>query len=373
MGKTNEVFIVLDNLRVGGIQRLALDEAYSLVEEGKRVALIVLEDAVQIDDIREIDGNFFSQYSLNVLFVPGGKRKQIVWFIEFLRKERPSVVLCHSAKGIGLVRISSLMLRQKVFVAGFLHQLASMSNATQKVKRLMLFLMADQIRASSKQFILEFETVYRKLPFLNRLIAEKMYFDRMGVNLARIDWQQTRESLIPIAGRPALIFNSRITNWKGFDTFVELARKLGQEFQYILITSRNVHQVESVSNFTQMETAKVFYGKNVSHFLWKVPSIHIYPTKYGVKVKYQQNIGLNVLECLALGIPSIISSENFETWPELDNSNGVYLTDWNLPDVGELIRALVKNIEISEKLAGNSFREFIGIDSHIIRMLELFH
>jgi len=235
------IFIVLDNLRIGGIQRLALDEAYSFNRQGNEVSIIILEEPKESDDIREIDGGFFEIHKMKIIIVPHGRIRQIKWFISLLRKRNPQIIFSHSASGIGLIKLASLLSLRKTYIVGFLHQLASLSSFSQKVKRFLLFAMADQVRASSKQFIMEFDIVYRKLGFLNTWILRKMHFDRMGIDLTRINWVQRNESLIPIVGQPALVFNSRVTEWKGFKTFVDLAHYLGPEFQYILITSRMIH------------------------------------------------------------------------------------------------------------------------------------
>lgn len=369
---SQQVFIVLDNLRVGGIQRLALDEAYGLRRNGRDVSLIVLEEEeVPLDDIREIDGLYFEQFKLNIIFVPKGKLKQVIWFFNFTRLRKPKIVFCHSAKGIGLARIASLALRKKLYIVGFLHQLATLSSTKQRLKRMLFFSMANQIRASSKQFILELDAVYGERSIVKKYMNKKLCFDRMGVDLARIDWLQVSQNLISVVDKPALIFNSRVTDWKGFRTFLDLARNLGNDFQYILITSRMVHQSELIADFAQLPTAKVYHGKSVAHFLWTVPALHIYPTNYGKRVKFQQNIGLNVLECLALGIPSVISSEGFETWPELRNSKGIFLTDWVMQDISNSIKDLFKSSLVLQPSTNNSFRRLISIEQHLNLIVNL--
>ena len=40
----NQVFIAVDDLRVGGVQRLALDEAYALADQQRRITIISLND-----------------------------------------------------------------------------------------------------------------------------------------------------------------------------------------------------------------------------------------------------------------------------------------------------------------------------------------
>jgi glycosyltransferase involved in cell wall biosynthesis len=232
--------------------------------------------------------------------------------------------------------------------------------------------MADEIRTSSRQFILEFEKSYRVFLKFNLGLKGRISFDRMGIYLPRIDWNQENSISAEISLKPALVFNSRITEWKGFETFINLAKHLGEEFQYILITSRMTHQNQLIESFISLPTSKVFFGKSVSNFLWEIPAIHIYPTRYGEKVKFPQSIGLNVLECLALGIPSMISEEGFESWPELQNSAAIFVTNW---EIDETVRAIRKITESNPKIlrtSYNSFHQFISIEQHLNQILNLF-
>jgi len=366
------VHIVLDNLRVGGIQRLALDEAYSLSRTGKIVSVLVLEELIPTDDMREIDSLFFHKHHLEILFLPKGRRRQINWFARYLRKRKPHILLCHSAKSVWIIRLAALLSLQKVFIVCFLHQIASLSSNVQRAKRFILFCLANQIRASSKQFILEFEIAYRRLNFMNRWVLKKIHFDRMGIDLSRIEWIQNNYDLIPVVNKPALIFNSRLTEWKGFETFLHLAEFLGTDFQYILITTRMGHQNEQLSSFNCLPTAKIFYGKSVPHFYWNTPSVHVYPTNYGQKVKYPQNVGLNVLECLALGIPSIISVEGFETWPEFRGSEMIYTTNWTIEESSKLVKEVLLSPAPRSLLSNETLRGLVGIDQHLMRLQELF-
>jgi len=366
------VQIVLDNLRVGGIQRLALDEAYSLTRTGKKVSLLVLEAPMPVDDIREVDSLFFQNHSLEIHFLPSSRSRQVVWFARYLKKNRPRIILCHSAKSVWIVKLASLLSLQKIYIVCFVHQLASLSSFSQRAKRFILFSLANQIRASSYQFILEFEKTHKRLGLINRWVVKKFNFDRMGIDLRRIKWTQTNFELIPIEGKPALIFNSRLTGWKGFETFLRIAELLGNEFQYILITTRTGNHSDSRVRFNSMATAKLFHGKSVSHFKWNTPSVHLYPTNYGPKVKYPQSIGLNVLECLSLGIPSIISYDSFETWPEFKNNKMIHTTSWKEEESTQLVRQALQLLGQKNSLLDEPFYKFIDIDQHVMRLQELF-
>jgi len=98
-------------------------------------------------------------------------------------------------------------------------------------------------------------------------------------------------------------------------------------------------------------------------------SIHLYPAEYGPEFVYPQNIGLNVLESIALGVPSLIAQEEFWSCPELVISILVWTTDWTLADAEEKIMKIEKIS--SEELLREARRleHVISIENHIIRII----
>ena len=93
--------------------------------------------------------------------------------------------------------------------------------------------------------------------------------------------------------------------------------------------------------------------------------IHIYPTDYGSQTTYPQSIGLNVLEFLALGIPSVISEESFKTFPELKNCLLIETCDWT--DVSQFKTKVHKLETLSsfDRISSSlSVRDAISIEHH---------
>lgn len=77
---------------------------------------------------------------------------------------------------------------------------------------------------------------------------------------------------------------------------------------------------------------------------------------------------MNVLECLALGIPSLVSREDFWSWPELAKSSLVKTTDWNLEDVEEKISHLRQNAIVDLSLEIEAVRNIVSINDHVSRL-----
>ena len=67
-----KIVIVLDNLKLGGIQRLALDEAYCFQDQGFEVFLLVGEYPKPGESIVDADGEFFMKRKLEIAVMPHG-------------------------------------------------------------------------------------------------------------------------------------------------------------------------------------------------------------------------------------------------------------------------------------------------------------
>ena len=101
--------------------------------------------------------------------------------------------------------------------------------------------------------------------------------------------------------------------------------------------------------------------------------VHFYPTNYGEKVRYPQSIGLNVLEFLALGVPSLISQESFLTFPELQDSPLIYVVDWeSLSDV-KIAFEKAKALDVQERMKeAKHLFSAISIEKHMNTIVEEF-
>ena len=113
-----------------------------------------------------------------------------------------------------------------------------------------------------------------------------------------------------------------------------------------------------------------FYSKSPASFKYPSKSLHIYPTNYGDSVKYPQSIGMNVLEFLALGVPSLISIEGFQSWPELEKSVLIETCNWFNPlEVDKKANKLLNVDEASARDESLKLRESISIERHVTNLV----
>lgn len=172
-------FILTENLRVGGIQRLVLDECYALINRGMSVELISMSPRISGDDIIELDGLSIEDSRIKLTQITTSRGKQIINLRSLFSKEKTDfVIVSHSASAALLLRIA-FPFRKRTRPLLYVHQLISMSGKIQAFKRITYFCLARKILVSSAQFSLDLEAYLRR----NRLLG---FFLGSGLNL--IGW-----------------------------------------------------------------------------------------------------------------------------------------------------------------------------------------
>lgn len=81
------------------------------------------------------------------------------------------------------------------------------------------------------------------------------------------------------------------------------------------------------------------------------------------------SISFNVLECAYLGIPSIISYERFESWPEFRESILFQTTTWEKSDVLGIIAELRSRSRGEFIAEAKRLHEVMSIRDHCERIL----
>ena len=368
-----EFIFIVENMRIGGIQRLVLDECYRLIELGHKPTIISLSPQLIDDSMFEIDSTFPLVNQISVIYLESNKLFQLRHFCKLIRSNpRGKLVTSHSASAVPLLRIASIFQRKRINLTLYIHQLVTLSDTKQKLKRFAYSLFANEIAFSSNQFLLDWnvELVQNKIYWAFH--KKKMCFDRMGVYLPRLEWGKLNGKEICDSRVPHLIFMSRISTWKGSKDFTEICnRNLKQNLHAIAFVSPSSRKDLFDPIEFSSDTAHVLYSRGLTNTLVDPNSIHIYPSNYGPKVRFPQSIGMNVLEMIACGIPSLISEEGFESWPELRNSLLVQVVNWDSKiEVDEAItRALNLSIE-ERRVATEKLFNTISIEQHVNRIVE---
>ncbi len=210
--------IVAENLRIGGVQRLLIDEAYQFLAWDSNPHIISLSAKLSEDHLPDLDQEYPPSSKLNITYLNAAKAVQIKYFYKLMReKDAPRVFITHSTTGAALLRICSLLTFKKALIILQIHQLISLSDEKQQLKRFLYSMCANHVLFSSNQFLLEWELKIRKRKFLKLFYRKSLRFDRMGVYLPRLASPNFTRQQLCKTDVPHLIFLSRVTSWKGFE------------------------------------------------------------------------------------------------------------------------------------------------------------
>ena len=368
------IYILVDNLNVGGIQRLSMDESYWLKEKDFKNSILVLGESSQETTIIDIDGYYFNMNKIEIIYLGKSKATQFSNLIKTFRKtSKNTVVVSHSAGGTPLIFLSRIFTLKKIKVFLWIHQAITLSERGQAHKRVFYSLFAKKLFFGARHFQEEW------LDFVKSSIWKFFYFkrghfDRIGVFLPRVIWAG-HEQVNFCGNLPScshIIFASRMSSWKGFEKFNDICTNLIDDETHSIVMRIGSKE----NNYLSPEVNRLEHSAlNISPSAIYANSslVHFYPTNYGEKVRYPQSIGLNVLEFLALGIPSLISQESFLTFPELQNSPLIYVVDWeSLSDV-KIAFEKAKTLDVQERMkeAKHLFGA-ISIEKHMNTIVEEF-
>jgi len=361
------VFIVVQNLKIGGFQRVALDEAYAFSSKGFRVVLVVLEqlekDCAKSFYIREID--LIEKFEIQLSVVSGNRRQQLISFRSLIRNsDFNQYYISHNLRASVLIRLASIISARKVQIYTVIHQIPSLSDRIQRFKR---FLYA---RSSNKLFIFSAAALEdwnkrinsnRFLKMLYRsknieLLRNGVFFGRINIEPTFVTASQTRELRMIFIGRP--------TFWKGIGTVLALAKteQLSNSKVVLYLPYANDSLFQNLPD-SLTSRLEIVIGKTFKDYVPRLGDVHLYPADYGSS-EFVESISLNCLEMAAVGVPSCVTKGGLATWPEFSNNEIVKEIEWvNLSEAAQIILNC-SQIQFSD-LELEKVRDFISIKNHI--------
>lgn len=361
------VFIVVQNLKIGGFQRVALDEAYAFSSKGFRVVLVVLEqlekDYAKSFYIREID--LIEKFEIQLSVVSGNRRQQLISFRSLIRNsDFNQYYISHNLRASVLIRLASIISARKVQIYTVIHQIPSLSDRIQRFKR---FLYA---RSSNKLFIFSAAALEdwnkrinsnRFLKMLYRsknieLLRNGVFFGRINIEPTFVTASQTRELRMIFIGRP--------TFWKGIGTVLALAKteQLSNSKVVLYLPYANDTLFQNLPD-SLTSRLEIVIGKTFKDYVPRLGDVHLYPADYGSS-EFVESISINCLEMAAVGVPSCVTKGGLATWPEFSNNEIVKEIEWaNLSEAAQIILNC-SQIQFSD-LELETVRDFISIKNHI--------
>jgi glycosyltransferase involved in cell wall biosynthesis len=360
------VTIIIDDFKIGGIQRIALDQAYALSEKNIKTNIIVLNEqpAHGVPTFLHTEENLIKNLQVNIIFLKESKLNQLKNLYHHIKVSNPKLIICHSLTGTVLCRLTKTLLRSKLVIVTTVHQLLSMSAPAQRVRRVFYSQFTDILFAYSNAVKEDWDYRRRHNPLMWLISASKtIAVCRNGVYLQRIVLNESNfiKSNNEIN---RLIFVNRLTAWKGLPTALRVIQsKEFSEVSLLIMTPDDPGELLLYVEPEKRNKIVSVVGKSISQVEFYPDDIHIYPATYGSGSRFIESVSINVLEMACFGVKSFVTEHGVDTWPELVCYGIIYEVDWS--DLPSAISTILKNALPLEVSTVNKVRQLIDVTNNL--------
>ncbi len=345
--------IFVDNMKIGGYQRLALDQAYSLIDSGYDVKLYVLSESTSWTLVK-LEDSLIKQKSLSINSLPQN-RLQLIMEVGILvgNFDVNTLIISHSLRATFALRIQKIYSRKNYIITTTIHQIPTLSHLTQRVKRFIYFQFSDELYCFSQAVYDSWNSQFgAKAEFFLSRFGKRINLLRNGVYLERLP---QKSDIKNVNVKPRIIFLGRPTFWKGLRTVSQLARQTElNDFDFLFMVPDEPNRELDAIMEQIGDRAFLVKGLTIGSYDPRPGDVHIYPANYGKGVEKIESISLNCLEMGAIGIPSIVSIGGLSTWPEFKKSELFQEVDW-----GNITSASSEIINASKTIIGKQDLNFI--------------
>ena len=141
------VLVVVDNFRVGGLERLALDQLYMLKDLGipAEARYRQVKATKNLPNFLDLESARIKNHKLEIVGLPDGDWGQLFHFIKLFRRLQFTLVINHSVGSAVILRVAIFLSRRKIILKTFVHQLPTLSAPIQRLKRFAYSLFSGEI------------------------------------------------------------------------------------------------------------------------------------------------------------------------------------------------------------------------------------
>lgn len=367
-------FILVDNLRIGGFQRLALDQAYEFSKRGYSVQLIVMDDLPDLKTPSFTHLEYQIITDANIDLKPVGKSRlgQLRSLKDSLSElSTADVLLSHSLRATFLLFLAFKLSGKGNSTITTIHQLPSLSRPKQRFQRFLYAQFTSYLLAYSEAVKLDWQNRFNNNWLLGRLFhCKEIQVLRNGVFLDRLPRQLSPSSEV---GTPRLVYLGRNTSWKGVSTFLSVAAHSSLENFEILFLVPRLEDLDQASFPEEIrDRISIIAGKSISSYSPRRGDVHLYPANYGPGATSIESVSLNCLELACLGIPTILTVGGLLTWPDLIDCGIFFETDWKeASEVANLVKQVSCTHYSSEVV--NKLRGLICISNQVTNLERIKH
>jgi len=334
----SKVLIVVDDFRMGGIQRLALDQAYKLSDLHIQSEILVLSPAPnsEISTFEKAESSLILNRKIRITYSTGDRFLQIVSLRNLIKNFDYNIVIAYSLRAAVVVKILSLLRLLECRVIITIHQLPSLSAPLQRTRRFIYSQFSDLLYSYSQAVVNDWEFRRRKNVLIWALTLRKsMSICRNGIYLERLEDLSAgvvNKTQKRFKSNPRLVFIGRLASWKGLAKFIEIASMEElMVFDILLVTPSLPEEFIELLESNFGKRASIEIGKSISQIDFFATDLHLVPLNYGKDAVFIESISLTVLEMACMGIRSIISEGGNTTWPELKELGFLIEANWDDP------------------------------------------
>ena len=362
--------LILDNLAMGGFQRLALDQGYALAESGYSVRLLILNNPLPTTEpsFLQSEHSLIEQSKLRIDYLGNSRLRQAYALNRIFGKlSNKDLLLSHSLRATLFLGLRRLQFGSNAKLITTIHQLPTLSAPRQRFQRYLYAQFTDELIGYSVAVQKDWAQRICSYPkIIQRFLKKPMRVVRNGIYLSRLPSYDLEGEY-----RPRLIYLGRNTSWKGVDTFFSIAsHRLLKDFEILMMVPSNGDISLEELDSRLATKLQVLSGKTIAALRPHPGDVHIYPANYGSDSNHIESVSLNCLELAAIGIPSILTEDGTYTWPDLEKFNVFRESDWISIDevVDAVIAASLKKIKIDEL---NQIRDLISVQNNIQELIKI--
>lgn len=329
MTKFRKVLLIVDNLRIGGIERNVLDQAYLLSDFNVSVTILVLDGASTINNINflELEKKFISKNCLEIIQNRKGKITAFSKLYRLIRQKKYDLVIDNTLTASFIISIIKVLTLSKIRVHTVVQQFISLSATKQRFKRMFYAQFTNHLIINSINYKNDWDFHSQKSLLTKCLFFRKSSVIRNGVYLPRLNLNMRLRS--PISLPPRFIFLGRLKDWKGLSNLGKLDKYLDLSASFLIYTPNASKEQMAYIKEMLGDRVEFIFGKTLINYEPQNRDVHVYPVEYPKGFKAIESISTNVLEMTLMGVPSMVTENGSLNWEELRLTGLIKEVDWN--------------------------------------------
>ena len=360
------VLIVLDTFRIGGIERLALDQLCILSDLG--ISTIACYRGARSTSMHPnfltLEAVRISRKNLVIQALPEGDWAQLKIMIQLLKNNNLSVIINHSVGASVILRLAKIISQNKVTVKTFIHQLPTLSAPVQRLKRFIFALTSDEIYCYSTAVVKDWNKRLDSNLLSSYILGWKRpKLLRNGIYLERLPKAPVQSA--DHKKQIRMVFTGRGVAWKNQEFIISALRKLrSKDISALLVLPYIEPEYQKTLKIEFGDRIQFEIGKKIEDIAFTQNDVNVFPVNYGIGAKFIESVSLNCLEMACIGIPSIITKGGADTWPELTKIGIFYEVDWQQLCEFDKVLNVAVNVNFDSKQLGE-IRSIVSILKNI--------